>query len=205
MSQAIQEAVRSSAWAAILLCALLAWLEYVFPPSPGDTTVLFAFFLAGAGSLPLPAVAMAAFGGSLAGAMTAWAAGRLWGRSYFFLRSRWARHELDRLEGAFGRHGAPLLLLNRFLPGVRGLFLYAAGIGGVGWRPVLVYSTISNVLWLGLLAWGGTHLGSSWEDVQALFKRYVWGVGIVVAAYVIWTIRRRRRRAVPGDGVRKPG
>jgi membrane protein DedA with SNARE-associated domain len=195
MSEAILEGVRSSAWAAIGLCALLAWLEYVFPPSPGDTTVLFAFFLAGAGSLPLAGVAAAAFAGSLAGAATACAAGRLWGRSYFFLRSRWARHELDRLETAFVRHGAPLLLLNRFLPGVRGLFLYAAGIGRVGWRPVLVYSTISNVLWLALLAWAGARLGSSWEDVQVVFRRYVWGIGIAVAVYVVWSIRQRRRRA----------
>jgi len=202
MSEAILEAVRSSAWAAIGLCALLAWLEYIFPPAPGDTTVLFAFFLAGTGSLPLPAVAAAAFVGSLAGAVTAYAAGRSWGRSYFFLRSQWAHRELDRIEGAFARHGAPLLALNRFLPGVRGLFLYAAGIGRVGWRPVLVYSTISNVLWLALLAWGGTHLGSSWEEVRVLFKRYVWGVGIAIAIYVIWSIRRQRRAAA---GLRNPG
>jgi len=194
MSEAIQSAMAAHAWAALLLVFLLAWLEYVFPPVPGDSTMLFGFFLAGAGALPLAAVTAAAMSGSVLGALTAYSVGARLGRSYFFLRSAWARDELARVEGWFGRFGPRLLTINRFIPGVRGFFLYAAGIGRVGPRPVLLYSTASNALWVGLLAWGGTSLGTTWDDVRVVFRRYVWGIAIVVAVYAAVTIVRARRR-----------
>ncbi len=143
MSEAIQNAIEDHASSGLFLVVLLAWLEYVFPPAPGDSTMLFAFFLAGRGTLSLPAVAAAALTGSILGAMTAYAVGARLGRSYFFLRSAWARRELARIEHGYARHGARFLLLNRFLPGVRGFFLYAAGIGGLRARAVLIHSTVS--------------------------------------------------------------
>ncbi|HXH27967.1 MAG TPA: VTT domain-containing protein, partial [Candidatus Polarisedimenticolia bacterium] len=114
-------------------------------------------------------------------------------------RSSWAHAELDRLERGFARFGSRLLAVNRFLPGVRGLFLYAAGIARLGWRSVLIYSTLSNALWLGLIALAGTRLGRSWEQVQVVFRRYVWGLGIVLAVYVLATLLRawRRRSGTP--------
>jgi len=197
MSEAIQNAIAAHASSGLFLVVLLAWLEYVFPPSPGDSTMLFAFFLAGRGTLSLPAVAAAALSGSILGAMTAYAVGARLGRSYFFLRSAWARQELARIEHGYARHGARFLLLNRFLPGVRGFFLYAAGIGGLRARAVLIHSTVSNVLWIALLAWGGTSLGSTWEEVRVVFRRYVWGIAIFLAVYVVLAAVRARRRSVP--------
>src|SRR6266699_3362109 len=190
MSEAIQNAIEDHASSGLFLVVLLAWLEYVFPPAPGDSTMLFAFFLAGRGTLSLPAVAAAALSGSVLGAMTAYAVGARLGRSYFFLRSAWARRELARIEHGYARHGPRFLLLNRFL-------LYAAGIGGLRARAVLIHSTVSNVLWIALLAWGGTSLGSTWEEVRVVFRRYVWGIAIFLAVYVVLAVVRARRRSVP--------
>jgi membrane protein DedA with SNARE-associated domain len=75
------------------------------------------------------------------------------------------------------------------------VFLYGAGIGRLPWKPVLIYSSIGNALWVGLIAWAGTSFGNSWDEVQGVFRRYVWGIGIVVAVYVVWGFVRARRRA----------
>jgi len=197
MTEAIQGAIAAHALPGLLLVALLAWLEYVFPPVPGDSTMLFAFFLAGRGVLPLAAVVTVALAGSVAGAMTAYAIGARAGRGYFLLRSEWARRELLRIEGWFARAGAWLLVVNRFLPGVRGFFLYAAGMGRIGFRKSLLYSTAGNLLWVALLAWGGTSLGSTWEEVRVVFRRYVWGIAVFLAIYAILTAVRARRRRAP--------
>ena len=197
MSEVIQNAIAAHASSGLLLVVLLAWLEYVFPPSPGDSTMLFAFFLAGRGTMSLPAVAAAALSGSVLGAMTAYAIGARLGRSYFFLRSAWARAELARIERWYARHGARFLLINRFLPGVRGFFLYAAGITRLGAGAVLIHSTVSNLLWILLLAWGGTSLGSTWEEVRVVFRRYVWGIALFLAVYVVLAVVRARRRSAP--------
>lgn len=197
MTEAIQSTLQAHPWTGLLLVLLMAWLEYVFPPVPGDTTMLFACFLAGTGALPISAVIPICFFGSVLGAATAYAIGSRLGSSYFFLRSAWARAELERLERGFARYGARFLAINRFLPGIRGLFLYGAGMGRLGWRPVMIHSTISNALWVGLIAWGGIALGESWDDVRVVFRRYVWGISIGLTIYVIATLLKiRRRRAL---------
>jgi membrane protein DedA with SNARE-associated domain len=193
MIEAIHNTLQAYPWMGLLLVVLLAWLEYVFPPVPGDSIMLFACFLAGAGSLSLPLTLAACLTGSITGAMTAYVIGARLGRSYFFLRSAWARAELGRLERGFARFGAKVLLINRFLPGVRGVFLYAAGIGRLPWRAVLIYSTLSNICWVALIAWGGIHLGSSWEEVQAVFRRYVWAIAIGLTVYFVFRVARARQ------------
>ncbi len=200
MSEAIQGALQAHPLPGLLLVVLMAWLEFIFPPVPGDSTILFACFLAGTGVLPLPAVLSAALIGSIVGAMSAYAIGSRLGRSYFLLRSTWARAEVERLHRGFERFGTRLLVVNRFLPGLRGFFLYAAGMGGLGRLPVLIYSTVSNVLWVGLIAWGGTRLGASWAEVRLVFGRYVWAIAVLTGVYVVATIvktaRRRGRRPI---------
>ena len=193
MIEAIQDTLQAYPLMGLLLVVLLAWLEYVFPPAPGDSIMLFACFLAGVGTLSMPATLAACLGGSIAGALTAYAIGARLGRSYFFLRSRWARAELERLERGFARFGTRMLLINRFLPGVRGVFLYAAGIGRLPWRAVLVHSTLSNILWVALIAWGGVRLGSSWEEVEVVFRRYVWAIAIGMTVYFVFRIARARQ------------
>lgn len=195
MIDSIQATLLAHPWVGLLLVASLAWLEYVFPPAPGDSAMLLACFLAGAGALPPWPTWGACFFGSAAGAMTAYALGARLGRSYFFLRSRWAAGELAKFERGLARFGPRLLLANRFLPGVRGVFLYGAGIGRLPWRDVLLYSSASNLFWVGLLAWGGTSLGSSWEEVRGVFRRYVWGIGILLAIYIVSGLVRARRRS----------
>jgi membrane protein DedA with SNARE-associated domain len=204
MSEAIQGALQSFPWVGLLLVALMAWAEYAFPPAPGDSTILFACFLAGTGALSLAAVAASALAGSVSGALTAWALGRRLGRSYFILRSEWARFELARLERGLWRYGPALLVANRFLPGVRGFFLYAAGIGRLGWRPVLLYSTLSNVMWIALIGWAGTGLGASWGEVRAVFRHYVWGIAIVLLLYAVLSITWHRRRVAKVAGSLNP-
>ena len=194
MGEAIQHAMAAHAWEALVIVFLLAWLEYVFPPVPGDSTMLFGFFLSGSGALSFPAVFLAALSGSVLGALTAYRLGTRLGRTYFFLKSAWAREELDKVERWFGRFGPRLLAVNRFIPGVRGFFLYAAGIGRMEARGVVIYSSLSNVLWVAVLAWGGTGLGSTWEDVRVVFRRYVWGIAVFLAVYLGLSIARSRRR-----------
>jgi len=195
----VQRILLSHPVAGLILVAFLAFLEYIVPPVPGDSTMLFACFLAATGTLRFAPVILACLAGSIAGAACAYAIGARLGRSYFFLRSKWAGQELARLERGFRRFGPRLLLINRFLPGVRAVFLYAAGMGRLGWRAVLIDSTISNILWVALIAWAGRSLGSSWDEVSVVFRRYVWSIALLTTLYVIVTVVRARRRSRMAD------
>lgn len=181
--------------AGILVVSFAGMMEYLFPPFPGDTLMLFGFFLAGHGDLPFAGVLVAALVGSLAGAEAAYQIGGRMGRSYFFLqRSRFAATTLPTLERAFARFGARMILLNRFLPVLRGFFLYAAGMAKMPRKVTFLYANLSNLAWILLIAWVGHRFGSTWENLKDVFKAYTAFVGVVLLAYLGYTLVRYRGR-----------
>ncbi|MEW5807130.1 MAG: DedA family protein [Acidobacteriota bacterium] len=168
-----------------------AFLEYIFFPYPGDTVMLLGYFLAGRGNIPLWLCIISSFSGSVAGAFTSYYIGYRMGTSYFFLRYRWVARRVERLQKYYERFGGRLLLINRFLPGLRGVFLYAAGMGRLRFFEVALYSTISNILWLILIGFLGLSVGTNWEDVRRVFKAYTGTLGIIFSAIFIVIIIRR--------------
>lgn len=179
----------------VALCLIFASavIEYLFPPYPGDTLVLLGFFLAGNGKLPVSGTVVAAVGGSLVGALLAYAIGRRFGEAYFLIRkSQRARRRVGRLRIIFQRYGPRLLLVNRFLPGLRGVFLYLAGMNRMEVRPVFLYSTVSNLLWLLLIGVVGLWVGRSLEHAKALVRGYSWAIlALFVVMFVVQAAWRR--------------
>lgn len=177
--------------------------EYLFPPVPGDTTMLLGFFLVGRGDLPLWLAFSSAFAGSTAGAFLAYQIGLRFGKRYFFLRrSRRTGRMRETLERWFDRHGARVLVVNRFLPGVRAFFLFLAGMRRLPLAQVLFYCTLSNLGLLLLFAFLGTQLGENWDYVQQSFRTVFLGVGFLllggVLTWLILVIRQRREPVAEG-------
>lgn len=188
------------AWVGLLLVGAAGTGEYLFPPVPGDTMMLFGFFLAGRGDLPFAWVLACALGGSMIGAEMAYSIGSRLGHSYFFIRkSRLAKVMLPRLQQYFERFGVGMILVNRFLPVLRGFFLYAAGIGKMPRIPTFLCATLSNLAWVLLLAWVGHRFGTSWERLQEIFHTYASILGVLFLSYAAWTLIRYRirRKAAP--------
>ncbi len=181
-----------------------ALLEYLFPPYWGDTFVLLGFFLAGQGAVAPAMVFAAAASGSLLGSIAAYQLGRRYGMAitHRLLRNR-QRPSRRRLQSMFQRFGEKLLLVNRFLPVVRGVMLYGAGALRLPLRPVVVYCTLSNLAFISLLMWAGLWTADSWPGIQQAFRQSNrWLALIAVAAACLWLAaawwRRnasRRRRA----------
>ena len=179
----------------LTLVGLAAVMEYLLPPFPGDTLMLLGFFLAGRGELPFAGVLAAALAGSLIGAEAAYRLGSRLGRSYFFLRrSRFTATALPTLERYLARFGTGLLLVNRFLPVLRGFFLYAAGMGKMPRRNTFLCANASNLAWILLIAWVGHRFGTSWDRLQEIFRAYTGVIGLILLAYVAFTLVRYRIR-----------
>ena len=168
-----------------------AFLEYIFPPYFGDTAMLMGYFMAGRGDIPLWVAIVSSLLGSIAGALSAYFIGFRLGTSYFFLKSKWVTKRVERLHGWYNRFGGKLLIINRFLPGLRGVFLYAAGMGRLRFLEVAIYSTVSNVLWLFLIGYVGLHVGTNWEDVKRAFVAYTRTLGVLFTIIFFMIVARR--------------
>jgi membrane protein DedA with SNARE-associated domain len=180
---------------AVLLGA--SFLEYVFPPFPGDVLVLLGAWYAVQGLLSWPATLAAVTAGALLGAIVDWRVGRAIGpRLEARAAARGRDAGLARFEASYRRWGPWFLVVNRFLPGGRALIFVAAGACRVPLRQVIVFGGISAVLWNALLLGMGALVAKNADDLVGIFQSYTRAawivVGLVAAAVVARALWRRR-------------
>ena len=191
-----------------VLLGVSAFVENVFPPIPGDTITAFGAFLVGMGRLHLLGVYGATTAGSLAGFMTLFLIGGRLGRRFFvekdyrFFKAR----DIVRAEEWFRRYGYLLIVLNRFLPGIRSALAVAGGFsrlrGGKAATLAFVSCSVWNLLWISL----GYALGDNWETVRntlgTIIARYNTAVGVIIGIGAVVLVARvvRGRRRGKGSG-----
>jgi membrane protein DedA with SNARE-associated domain len=201
---AVLEMLRSQPpWLALAIIGLIAGLEYVAPPVPGDTVAVAGGVLVAHGILGAPLLLAVVTLGSVLGALAAYGLGLLGGtrpgaRRFVF---RFVTEEsFERIARSYRRWGRLVILANRFFPGVRTSFLFAAGLFRVRVTDVVVFGALSAALWNGLLIAAGYALGANLEEVIDLVADYgavAWlALGLVVGAVVLRLLLRRR--AAPG-------
>ncbi len=190
-------------WAyGILLLA--AYLENVFPPVPGDVCIIFAGYLAAAGSLNLPLVIALGTASGILGFMTVFYVGRTAGhRLVDSRRFRWIdKNALATVERWAARWGAGVVLLNRFLAAVRSVVALSVGMGGMESKRALVLCAVAALAWTSLLAWAGYVTGENWERILGLLSEYSRIVLIVIAVIIgvaFWRYMQAKKRASSGE------
>lgn len=193
-----------------LLLLAAALIEYVFPPFPGDVICLFGAFLVGHGGWSLPLVFTAVLLGNLLGLTADYGLGIL-------LRRRARRRQAARqtpsrrlqavlaLEPRFQHRAAVVLLMNRFLPGVRALLFVGAGFYRYPLGKTLLWGALSALGWNTLIFVIGVTVGLRWAELSGVLSSYsmvVWALlgiaGVIVG--IRWYVRRRRRPPAGPDG-----
>ena len=189
-------------WPPAAVYALLlggAFLEYVFPPVPGDAVVLAGAVLVGASGWNPWFVFGAVTLGSALGAAAAFGVGRWLVSSGRITRlSPKKREAIEGIVTRFERRGALYLAINRFFPGIRAFFFVAAGLAGYRLKVVLLWSTVSALIWNGVLMSVGVVLGHNVDEVDTFFTQYtwlMWGLIALVVLVVVWRIVAKRKRA----------
>ena len=190
------------------IVALMA-LESSVVPVPSELVMAPAGYLAAQGKLDLWLVVIAGTVGSVLGALANyWVAATLgeavlrrYGR--FVLISEAA---LDRSERFFRRHGEIGTFLGRFVPVVRHLISIPAGLARMSLGRFTLFTGLGAGAWCAILTWIGWVVGqhtaaldASTDDLiraQAhhwLVYRVIPGLGVTLAAYLVW--RRSADRA----------
>jgi membrane-associated protein len=134
----------------------------VAPFLPGDSLLFVIGALCGMGSLELqvamPLLILAAFMGD----NTNYWVGRLLGlRLLNHPNQRWIKHEhLERTHAFYEKHGGKTVIFARFLPIIRTLAPFVAGIGTMNYRHYVMYSIVGSVSWIGSLILAGYFFGN---------------------------------------------
>jgi membrane protein DedA with SNARE-associated domain len=170
-------------------------------PAPGQTIMVAAAIYAGAGRMNIVAVAAICFVAAVLGDNVGYWIGVRGGRRvvdrfgrYIFITAE----RLDRAERFFARRGNRIVVVARFIDGLRQLNGVIAGITAMPWRTFLIYNAIGAALWVGWWTTISYLLGNHLVGIIDHVHRYHWwvtGIGVVVVAmYVTLHVRHVRRR-----------
>jgi membrane protein DedA with SNARE-associated domain len=180
----------------------LVLLEDFGVPVPGETTLILAAVYAGAGRLNIVLVAVLAFIAATVGDNIGFAIGHFGGRR---LAERYGRYLLltpERLEKTtsfFGRHGGKIVVVARFIEGLRQANGIIAGITGMHWAKFLAFNALGAALWVAVWTSIGYLSGNHIDSIYSTATRYstylAIAVGVLIVAYVARRLIRRRRRA----------
>ena len=162
-------------------------------PLPEDVPLITGGWLVGRnGSLPLMIVTGLA--GILIGDTLIFRAGQIYGEK--LLDTRLGRHipgeRVQRTIAAFDRHGPKFIMAARFVPGLRAVTYFVAGLTGVPY-----WKFITAPAWVYLGFWARKHrmLNRAWAwSAQAQIAAFAAIAGLTVLYVAFLAIRRRWRR-----------
>ncbi|MFA5004353.1 MAG: DedA family protein [Candidatus Saccharimonadales bacterium] len=173
----------------------LLFLEDFGIPAPGETTLIAAAFFAGAGDLNIFLVLLTAFFAAVLGDNLGYLIGRTGGHplvlrfgKYVFLTSG----RLEKAEAFFTRNGGRVVVVARFIEGLRQLNGIIAGITEMHWKKFVAANALGAALWVttwGLVGYlGGDHI----ETIYRYGTRVALAAVLVLAGYISYRLLKRR-------------
>jgi membrane protein DedA with SNARE-associated domain len=183
-------------------------------PAPGQTIMVAAAIYAGAGKMNIFGVAAVAFVAAVLGDNVGYWIGVRGGRA---LVHRWGKYvfitpeRFEKAEKFFARRGNRIVVVARFIDGLRQLNGVIAGITAMPWRTFLIYNAIGAALWVGWWTAVAYLLGNHIVEIIDHAHHYKWwaiGFAVIAIGTYIWLhmrhIRRRRAKAAAADEAKEP-
>ncbi len=180
-----------------LAVAVLLFVEDFGVPAPGETVLIAAAVYAGAGRLDLAVVVVVGVLAAIAGDNVGYAIGHFGGRR---LVGRYGHYvgltapRVEAAEGFFSRHGGKVIVVARFVEGLRQANGIIAGLSGMRWLRFLAFNTLGAVLWVGVWTTLGDLAGTHIDAIYTALRRYELYLLAALAVLILLLIARRVRR-----------
>ncbi|WP_249018882.1 DedA family protein [Conexibacter sp. S30A1] len=179
----------------------LVLLEDFGVPVPGETVLILAAVYAGSDRLNVWLVGLLAFWGAVIGDNIGFAIGRFGGR---LLVDRYGRYvlltpeRLDRVTAFFERRGAIVIVVARFVEGLRQANGIIAGTTEMHWARFVAFNALGALLWVAVWVsvgyFSGSHITSIYNTALRYDLYFASAVGVLLVLYVARHLRRRSNR-----------
>ena len=185
--------------------ALLLLLENIgVPVVPGELAMIAGAIFAGTGraGLNIVLVGVVAVIAAFAGAQIGYLIGRFAGRELILRYGRYVfikPHHLDRAETIVNRFGGIVVVIARYIVGLREANGIIAGITEMHWLTFTVYNAIGACAWVA--TWvtigdvAGDHINVVYADINRFSLYLIIAAAVLLGGYITWRVLRRRHRA----------
>ncbi len=167
----------------------------ITPILPGDSLIFVAGSFGGNGRLALFGTFGLLMVAAILGNCVNYALGNLLGMSVIskgkipFIRVE----HVEKTHRYFEKYGALTLVITRFLPIVRTISPFMAGVGKMDYRRFMIFNVLGAVLWVSLFYWGGAFFGNL-TFVQENFSMVIFAIiFLTVVPYIYQFLFSRRK------------
>jgi len=183
--------------------ALLLLLENIgVPVIPGELAMIAAAIYAATGraGLNIVVVGIVSVIAAFAGAEVGYLIGKYAGRELILRYGKYVfltPHHLDQAEAIVSRYGGLVVILARYVVGLREANGIVAGLTQMRWVTFTAYNLIGACAWvatwvtIGDLA--GGHIDAIYKDINRYAIYLLIALVVLLAAYIVLRVLRRRR------------
>lgn len=171
-------------------------------PLPDEMLMTFVGYTIYQGKMWFPLAFISAFLGAVTGITVSYFLGAKLGLP--FLKKYGGKlhitdSKIQRTQKLFERYGSILIIVGYFIPGVRHITGYVAGISNIGIRKFALFAYMGAFIWSLSFISLGRELGENWFLVQEYSHRYglyVFTFLLILAAvgFIYWRVRRIRSK-----------
>ena len=176
--------------------AIALFCENAGLPVPGETTLLFASFLANSehrlhlGWIIVVATCAATLGDNLGYVIGHYGGRPLLNRYHKFFHV--GPRSLARGETLFARYGSFTIFFARFVFGMRVVAGPLAGVLRMRWRAFVLFNALGAAVWVTVIACAGYLFGRHWSELVRVLGRFNLAILIVVAVLALYLLWPRR-------------
>jgi membrane protein DedA with SNARE-associated domain len=170
------------------------------PFIPGEAALIAAAAAASKGHGNIVAIVFLAFAAAVLGALASYLLGRRWGKQWL-RQSEWLERHTEKMlekgEEFFTKHGSKAVFLGRFVPIVRALLGWLAGINEMSFARFMLWNVLGAAAWssaVGLVAYyAGQAVIDTVQHDALLGVLVIVGIAVLVLLHHWWRKRREAR------------
>jgi len=171
-------------------------LEFLGLPIPGESMMAFVGYMAeksAAPSLALPIIY--AVVGTNIGSILAYAIGFRYGEKALIKYGRYifiTDEKLKKTENFVNKDRVLLILLSRYIPGIRHVTPYLCGISRINLSSFLIFNFIGSLIWCVSFIALGSFLGEKWKVIEGIVRGYFL-IFVLLTLFAIVVVRYFRK------------
>ncbi|WEG11859.1 DedA family protein [Pullulanibacillus sp. KACC 23026] len=184
----------------IILC-----LEMIGIPFPAETTLVLSGVEWKQGIFSFFPLVLSGILGHLLGSSIAYSIGRYLGRPFLIRYQRIFRitdATLDRAQQRLEKARAPVLIISKFIAGIRIIVPYLAGINGLPFTEFIVWSSVGTIIWVFIfIMFGQTVAFLIHHAIQVISQNPYLSIpiglvllGIIIAFFIFKAKRKKQLR-----------
>jgi membrane-associated protein len=163
---------------------------------PGDSLLITAGLLAGAGTLDIWWLNALVITAAIAGDSTGYAIGvRLGPRIFTRPKSLlFNPKHVERTQRFYEKYGPKTIVIARFVPIVRTFAPVLAGVGRMRYRRFLTYNVVGGIGWVASMTWAGYLLGQTVPNISKNIHVLVIVIIVLSCIPIAVEVYRERRK-----------